>query len=127
MIVTLLMYKSLNNLTKSFKYLFSCPLEWDGKLGILIFNPILSKKMLPWVWSVFGGMLAVIFTCSTLIICHNYGKIDVKFKDLVLSVLFLCMSSFAFIEEVVILLYGKDFAYSINVLTAMFARKGTHR
>ncbi|OXA55038.1 putative acyl carrier protein, mitochondrial [Folsomia candida] len=111
MVVTCLMLKSLENFDTSFSYLYPCPLEWDKKSGKLVCNKV-SKKLIPWILSVFGGMGSVFIFCVVLLGCQLFGVARLEFSNIVLTMVFLCLVTYAISLEILYLFYAEDCSHS---------------
>ncbi|OXA48159.1 hypothetical protein Fcan01_17339 [Folsomia candida] len=126
MVVTPLMWKSLDNFATSYSYLYTCPLEWDRKSEKLVYNKI-SRKLIPWAISFFGAMI-VFFTCILLLSCRLFGYVKhIELSDLLLTAVFLCLATFAILLEMVLFLYSECFAHAFNCSVVHLRKLGSSR
>ncbi|OXA53901.1 hypothetical protein Fcan01_11479 [Folsomia candida] len=113
MVLTPLMWKSLDNFATSYSYLYPCPLEWDKKSGKLVCNKI-SRKLVPWTISVFVGMSSIFIFCLVLLSSQLFGLARIELSDLLLTAVFLCLATFSILLEIVLLQFADCFSHSFN-------------
>lgn len=123
MVLTPLMWKSLDNFATSYSYLYPCPLEWDKKSGKLVCNKI-SRKLVPWTISVFVGMSSIFIFCLVLLSSQLFGLARIELSDLLLTAVFLCLATFSILLEIVLLHFADCFSHSFNCGITYLRRLG---
>ncbi|OXA53335.1 hypothetical protein Fcan01_11614, partial [Folsomia candida] len=115
MVVTKLMWTSLDLFEKSYRYMWTNPMEWNSTRGKFQHNK-LSAALLPWVGSILsiilsGGGPTLILLCSQL-----FGYINLPLRELIISVVIMVLSWFGVIVEVLLLTLGTTLVSPMNFL-----------
>ncbi|OXA38406.1 hypothetical protein Fcan01_26851 [Folsomia candida] len=111
MVVTPLMWKSLDNLTTYFAYVWPCPLNWDNGNKKFAYTP-LGKKLIPWAaaltYFLVGSLLLV-----SLVLGQIYGWVSMPLILSITNISYLVIGSLVFVEAGT-LFYGQQFATGFN-------------
>ncbi|OXA37884.1 hypothetical protein Fcan01_27329 [Folsomia candida] len=115
MVVTKLMWTSLDLFEKSHRYMWTNPIEWNSTRGKFRHNK-LSAALLPWLGSILsiilsGGAPTLILLCSQL-----FGYINLPLRELIISVVITVLSWFGVIVEILLLTLGTTLVSPINFL-----------
>ncbi|OXA40126.1 hypothetical protein Fcan01_25201 [Folsomia candida] len=91
MIITPLMWKSLDRFSHYFNHFWKNPIEWDVKRKMLVFTPI-SRKLKIWMVSI---VLTIILNATSLLMLmpEILGFTDVHFANVVLYLVWLGATS----------------------------------
>lgn len=96
--VTPLMWKSLDNLTTTWAYLWTWPLSWNPQTKALVYHPP-SRKLVPWAITVFLILPPVILVLFLLATAPFVDANRLPFKSYVISLACLFVCGFNFIGE----------------------------
>ncbi|OXA42867.1 hypothetical protein Fcan01_22392 [Folsomia candida] len=118
MVVTPLMWKSLDNFTTYFAYVWPCPLSWDKKYKKYTYIPF-CKKLIPWTVAIAFCLVARLLPVA-LVLGQIYGWVSMPLVPTVTNIFYLVISQFMLIEAST-LFYGKEFATGFNFLKEMEA------
>lgn len=118
MVVTPLMWKSLDRYSRYFDILWKNPLEWDVKRKTFIFTPI-SRRLVPWMICVYGFLSIFNLTLIMLLISHLFGVAQLEFVNIVVILCFTGGAVFTTILESLLMFGGKNAAYAINSMFAL--------
>ncbi|OXA55304.1 hypothetical protein Fcan01_08767 [Folsomia candida] len=113
MVVTPLMWKSLDNFTTYFAYLWPCPLSWDKKYKKYTYTPF-CKKLNPWILAIAFCLVGRLFLAS-IVLGQIYGWVSMPLVPSLTNIYYLVISQFMLIEAST-LFYGEQFATGFNFL-----------
>lgn len=113
--VTPLMLESLDKFAKAWRFLWTCPVEWDVKKGILIYTGI-SKKLVPWAVALYIFSFPLMFLVFLFVIAPIAGLNRLPFMDYVVHVVWLLLYCAFCVGETAMLILGKDGVPAINAL-----------
>lgn len=113
MVVTPLMWKSMDLLTNTYELIWRNPLEWDVTSKKLIVNPP-STKLIPWLMVVIWYLVSINILSILLLLFQLFGFIHIPLTNLL--VLFMVFALFAFVIylEGIFYLYGDSTAAILN-------------
>lgn len=114
-ILTPLIWKSLENFDKSWSYLWTFPMEWDGENRALVYTGI-SKKLIPWFFALYGLSFPSLLVMFLILSVPLFGYNKVPFTDCVVILLLFVLSVFYFVEETFVLLFGQVPVHAANSL-----------
>lgn len=83
MVVTSLMWNSLDRFYRYFGIFWKNPLEWDMKTQTLVFTPI-SRKLIPWMVSVYGFLTILNGSLLLILISQLYGFTHLELTKVVI-------------------------------------------
>lgn len=121
MVVTSLMWKSLDRFSQYFDIFWKNPVAWDIKTKTLVFTPI-SRNLIPWMISVYGFLTVLNGSLLLILISQLYGFAQLK---LIKLIIILCWSGqvvFALVLESLLAFTGINVSYAFNSLSVL-ARK----
>lgn len=118
MVITALMWKSLDRFTRYFGIFWKNPLEWYPKTKMLIFTPV-SRKIIPYMISVYGFLNILNITLFLILISELFGISRLGFINLLVIFCWAGMVFYALALETLIVFAGKNFTYAMNCTSAL--------
>lgn len=112
MLVTKLLWKSLDRLAFFHSFLWRNPLDWKPARGKPVYNPI-SIKLLPWACSVLLTILFTFIPTFVILVAQLFGFVNVTLPSLVVNLVNMSLAGFSIIGDV-------SFAIVANTVVATF-------
>ncbi|OXA44386.1 hypothetical protein Fcan01_20859 [Folsomia candida] len=123
MVVTSLMWKSLDRFSRYFGIFWKNPVEWDIKTQTLVFTPI-SRKLIPWMVSVYGFLTVLNGSLLLILISQLYGFAHLKLTKVVILLCWSGHAVFGLVLEILVAFTGKNASYAFNCLSALAKKIG---
>lgn len=114
MVVTELMWKSIDNSNIVFSYLWERSFQWVIKDRKFVVIP--WKRLIPWFLVNLVLLPANNIFCLVILGGHLFGVISPSFINLVITTIILVLASFSFIMETGLFLYHRLYVASVNAL-----------
>lgn len=119
MSVTELMWKSLDNYSKSWSYLWTSPIEWDHKKKILVYNGV-SLKLIPWAIALYLISSPLLIILVLLVLSPLLGYNNILLPDYIIAFHFCSLAIIFYVGETFQLLLGKDTVHAANSLISLY-------
>lgn len=116
MVVTPLMWKSLDQLEKLFSYMWTNPIEWNSKNGRMEYTNS-YVQLVPWLGSITCTFTIVIIPSFIITCSEFYGVVDIPLSELILTLALLLLFILGCILEIILLLFCERITCSANCLT----------
>lgn len=126
MVVTGLMWKSLDSWSSFNSFLWRNPVQWNPATGTLIHNPV-STKMLPWAVSILLAVILGLIPGFILIILRIVGLIRIPLPSLVIDFIAVTLSLVYIVVDILVILQGESSVQTLNLLRIYESKLGSSK